>query len=117
MKADPIMKAIKSALDDKKAEDIITIDVREKTPLMDYHVICTASNTRKMGAIKEEVEKQIELANGRIHHVEGTPESGWILVDAFDIIVHIFSPEERDRIRLEEIFKPKRVKAPKDGVN
>lgn len=107
------MKAIKLALEEKKAEDIIIIDVREKTPLNDYHVICSASNQRKMAAIKEEVEKQIEHAGGKLHHIEGTPESGWILVDAFDIIVHIFSLEERDRIRLEDLFKPKKAtKAP-----
>jgi ribosome-associated protein len=107
------MKAIKLALEEKKAEDIIIIDVREKTPLNDYHVICSASNPRKMAAIKEEVEKQIEHAGGKLHHIEGTPESGWILVDAFDIIVHIFSLEERDRIRLEDLFKPKKAtKAP-----
>jgi ribosome-associated protein len=110
MKTDPIMKAIKTALEEKKAEDIITIDVRDKTPLMDFHVICTAGNSRKMDAIKEEVEHQIILAGGKLHHIEGKPESGWILVDAFDIIVHIFSPEERDRIKLEDIFKPKRSK-------
>lgn len=109
MRSDPIMKAIKVALEEKKAEDIIIIDVREKTPLNDYHVICSASNTRKMWAIKEEVEKQIDLVGGKIHHVEGTPESGWVLVDAFDIIVHIFSLEERERIHLEDLFKPKKA--------
>lgn len=109
------MDAIMLALEEKKAEDIITIDVTNKTPLNDYHVICTASNTRKMWAIKEEIEKQIEAIDGKIHHIEGTPESGWVLVDAFDIIVHIFSPQERERIKLEDIFKPKKKRTVEEG--
>jgi len=109
MKTDPTLKAVKTALKEKLAEDIIVIDVREKTPLNDYHVICTANNSRKMDAIKEEVLKQVIQAEGKIHHVEGRPESGWILVDAYDVIVHIFSPEERERIKLEDIFKPKKT--------
>jgi len=59
MKTDPTLKAVKTALKEKLAEDIIVIDVREKTPLNDYHVICTANNSRKMDAIKEEVLKQV----------------------------------------------------------
>jgi len=108
MRTDPIMKAVKTALKEKLAEDIIVVDVREKTPLCDYHVICSANNVRKMDAIKEEVIKEIEMTGGKFHHVEGIPESGWILIDAYDIIIHIFSHEERDRIRLEDIFKPKK---------
>ncbi len=108
MRTDSIMKAVKTALEEKKAEDIIVIDVREKTPLNDYHVICTGGNPRKMDAIKDEVEKQVVLAGGKIHHTEGIPTSGWILIDAYDIIVHIFSDEERERIKLEDLFKPKK---------
>jgi ribosome-associated protein len=104
-----MLKVIKAALEEKKAEEVIVIDVREKTPLNDYHVICSGSNPRKMWAIKEEVEHQLIAAGSKIHHVEGTPESGWVLVDAYDFIIHIFSPEERERIRLEDLFKPKKT--------
>jgi ribosome-associated protein len=69
-----------------------------------------------MWAIKEEVEHQLIAAGGKIHHVEGTPESGWVLVDAYDFIIHIFSPEERDRIKLEDLFKPKKT-AQKEPVS
>ncbi len=110
MKTDPILKAVKFALKEKLADDIIVIDVRDKTPLNDYHVICSASNPRKMASIRDEIEVQVLAAGSKLHHTEGAPESGWILVDAFDVIVHIFSPEERERIKLEELFKPKRAK-------
>ncbi len=91
-------------LEETKAEDVQIIDVRDRTPFSEYYILVTATNPRQMNAIKEAVVKKIESLKGSINHVEGSENSGWILVDAYHVIVNIFSKEERERISLEQIL-------------
>jgi ribosome-associated protein len=108
MKEDKILQAAKRGLEAKLAEDIEVIDVSNLTPLAEYYLLATASNPRKMKAIQEEVEKQIMDSNGKIHHVEGIPQSGWVLIDAYHIIIHIFTPDERERINFSDLLSRRR---------
>lgn len=111
-----LLKTIIQAIDEKQGENIEIIDVTPNTPLASYYVICSASNVRKLNAIKEGIVERLEKMRLPIHHVEGTTESGWILVDAYDVIVHIFSEENRQEINLETLLKGlKRI--PAEGIN
>ncbi|MDY0345142.1 MAG: ribosome silencing factor [Bacilli bacterium] len=104
MNPDKYTKGILQLLEETKAEDIQLIDVRDRTPFSEYYILVTATNPRQMNAIKEAVVKKIELLKGKINHVEGGENSGWILVDAYHVIINIFSKEERERISLEQIL-------------
>lgn len=104
MNSDKYTKGILQLLEETKAEDIQIIDVRDKTPFSEYYILVTATNPRQMNALKEAVVEKIETLKGKINHVEGNENSGWILVDAYHVIINIFSKEERDRISLEQIL-------------
>jgi len=94
------------AIADKKGEDIILMDIREHTLFADYFVICSGASERQLKAIVEGVSevarKQFQV---HAHHVEGDPESGWILLDYTDIIIHVFSAERRRFYNLESLWK------------
>ena len=104
MNSDKYTKGILQLLEETKAEDIQIIDVRDKTPFSEYYILVTATNPRQMNALKEAVVEKIETLKGKINHVEGNENSGWILVDAYHVVVNIFSKEERERISLEQIL-------------
>lgn len=107
MRKDKVVKLVESVLEEHKASDIVTLDVSEKTPFADFYVLATAGNIRQLNALKELVEEALEKNKMSINHIEGTPESGWILIDAHHVIINIFSKEERERISLEEIMSKK----------
>jgi ribosome-associated protein len=104
LNSDKYTKGILQLLEETKAEDIQIIDVRDKTPFSEYYILVTATNPRQMNALKEAVVEKIETFKGKINHVEGNENSGWILVDAYHVIINIFSKEERERISLEQIL-------------
>jgi len=104
LNSDKYTKGILQLLEETKAEDIQIIDVRDKTPFSEYYILVTATNPRQMNALKEAVVEKIETLKGKINHVEGNENSGWILVDAYHVVVNIFSKEERERISLEQIL-------------
>lgn len=104
MRVEEIVKLVTETLNEKKAEDVEVLDVRDRTPLTDFYVIATANNLRLMNALKEAVEEALEKNKLALNHVEGKPESGWILVDAYSVIINIFTPEERERILLKDLL-------------
>ena len=87
---------------DKKGEDIVLLDVRERTLIADYFVICSGTSERQLKAIveavTENVKKQYRLP---ARYVEGNPVGGWVLIDYRDVIVHIFAPDRRTFYDLE----------------
>ena len=107
MRKDKTVKLVEEVLNEHKAQDIVTIDVSEKTPFADFYVLATAGNIRQLNALKELVQEALEKNKMSINHTEGTPGSGWILIDAHHVIINIFSKEERERISLEEVMKRK----------
>lgn len=92
-------------LENKKASEVVFYDTTNLTPLYDKVVVATALNERHIGALIEDVEVFLDKNEIKVKHVEGTPESGWMLVDAYDIVVHIMIEEERNRIPLDKILK------------
>ena len=79
--------------------------VEELTTLTDYFVICEGKSERQLRAINDAILDELKKQEVSIYHKEGTPESGWILLDYGNVIVHIFSPERRYYYQLEELWK------------
>lgn len=92
------------ALEDKKAEDIQIIDIAGISVIADYFVIANGSNSNHVQAMVDNVEEALYKAGYKEYHVEGR-DSGWVLMDYGDIIVHIFNKESRDYYNLERIWK------------
>jgi len=113
--ADDALKAILTSLDDSKAEDIVTIDIAGKSALADYMVVASGRSQRHVSAIAEHIDRDLSEAGGRIARIEGVPHCDWVLLDAGDVIVHIFRPEVRSFYNLEKMWaatdEPQPVKA------
>jgi ribosome-associated protein len=90
---------------DKQASDIILLDIQSIASFADYFVLLSADNMRLINSLVEDIALQLKLEGVNIMHKEGTIESGWVLLDYGDVLIHVFSPEERDYYRLEELWK------------
>ena len=102
------MKIVLDRLDDMKAEDTVTIDLRGKSSLADYLIVTTGRANRHVGAIAENVVKDLGEAGMKGLHIEGLPNCDWVLIDTGDIIVHVFRPEVRSFYSLEKMWAPGR---------
>jgi ribosome-associated protein len=102
--AEETLHLILSRLDDMKAEETVTIDLRGKTPLTDYMIVTTGRVNRHVGAIAENVMKGLSEAGIKGVHVEGLQNSDWVLIDSGDVIVHVFRPEVREFYNLERMW-------------
>ena len=94
-----------AALEDKKAEDIHVIDIREVSILADYFIIANGTNTNQVQALTDNVDEQLGKAGYHVKQVEGYNTANWILMDYGDIIVHIFDKENRLFYDLERIWR------------
>jgi ribosome-associated protein len=81
------------------------LDTRQVCSFADYFVICSGDSDRQIDAIREEIHIVLKREGVLFHHIEGTSDSGWILIDAGGVIVHIFSPQQRDYYRLDDLWK------------
>ena len=97
-------KMVCHALSEKKAEDIRVIDIAEISPLADYFVIATGSNANQLQAMVDAVDEELTKAGHTARQIEGNRNSTWILMDYNDIIVHVFSKEDRLFYDLERIW-------------
>ena len=93
------------ALDDKKAEDLRVLDVSEQSSITDFLVLATGTSEPHLRALRIEVEKALDTAQARIVGMEIPQESGWMVIDAFDVMVHFFTAEQRERYGLENLWK------------
>lgn len=106
--AEATLKIVLDRLDDMKAEDTVTIDLRGKSSIADYMVVTTGRANRHVGAIAENVVKELGEAGMKGLHVEGLPNCDWVLIDTGDVIVHVFRPEVRTFYSLEKMWTPLR---------
>jgi ribosome-associated protein len=90
---------------DKQANNIVLLDVRELAGFTDYFVICSGDSERQLRTIQEEVWESLKREKVTPHHQEGTVDSGWLLLDYGDVIVHIFSAAEREHYKLDELWR------------
>ena len=97
----------KAAVDiaaDKKASDVLLLDIRDISSIADYFVICTGNNTRQIQSIADALNDDLKKQGAQLLYREGDAETGWILLDYGDIIIHVFAPKERDYYRLERLW-------------
>ncbi len=102
--SDAILATILKSLTDDKAEDIVQIDLRGKTEIGDYMVICSGRSTRQVSSISEKLAQTIKDEFGRTPKVEGKDIGDWVLIDTGDVIVHVFRPEVREFYQLEKMW-------------
>lgn len=104
--SDSILDAILSSLDDDKAEEIVKIDLRGRSEMADWMVICSGRSTRQVVSIAEKLTDRLKQDQGVPTKVEGKASGDWVLIDAGDVIVHVFRPEVREFYQLEKMWLP-----------
>ena len=103
-----VLQDVLTALDDSKAEEIVQIDLAGKTSIADVMIIATGRSNVHVGAIADRVVKALKAQGVAAPRVEGLPHCDWVLVDAGDVIVHVFRPEVRQFYNLEKMWSGSR---------
>ncbi len=93
------------ALDGKKAGDLRVFDVSEQSSITDFLVLATATSEPHLRAMRVELEKTVDASKTRIVGIDAAQDSGWIVVDLFDVMVHLFLPDRRSQYSLERLWK------------
>lgn len=104
--SEQLLERILQSLDDDKAEDVVTIGLRGRSEMADYMVICSGRSSRQVGAISEKLADRLKADFGYLCKIEGKETGDWVLIDAGDVIVHVFRPEVRDFYQLEKMWLP-----------
>ncbi|AUM74809.1 ribosome silencing factor [Paracoccus jeotgali] len=102
--SDEILARILGSLDDDKAEDVVTIDLRGRSAMADHMVIASGRNARHVATIAEKLTQRLKDATGRTARIEGKETGDWVLIDTADVVVHVFRPEVRDFYQLEKMW-------------
>jgi ribosome-associated protein len=102
--ADSIARTIAHTASDAMAADVVVLGISDLTTIADYFVICTADNERQLRAIQRDIDEALTKADVNVRRVEGTPDSGWVLMDCGDVIVHIFGKEQRTFYSLDQLW-------------
>ena len=98
-----------NALEDKKGEDIVLLDLKELGIFTDYFVLCTGTSDRMLNALADGVVEDVHKKNRRKGRKEGLARDGWLVVDYGEVVVHLFSPDQRDYYSLEELWDEGKV--------
>lgn len=105
--------AAAAAANDKKARDLVLMDMRELVDYTDYMLVCTGATPRQTGAIAEEVRQRLRQdLSAPVQRIEGQREGEWILIDLLDVVVHVFTPEAREFYRLDRLWR----QAPRESL-
>ncbi|VAW05037.1 Ribosomal silencing factor RsfA [hydrothermal vent metagenome] len=113
--SDALLARILSSLTEDKAEDIVQIDLRSKSSIGDYMVICSGRSTRQVTALAQKLVDRLKHELNRPCKIEGEDAGDWVLVDTGDVIVHIFRPEVREFYQLEKMWLPAGKAAASEG--
>lgn len=98
-----IARAVRAALE-KKAQDVVVLDLRHTPAFTDFFLLCSGQNARQVHAIADAVEEALKTAKVRPAHIEGYDRAEWVLMDYFTFIVHIFTPQTRAFYSLERLW-------------
>lgn len=101
----PILSLVVRALDDKKADDIRVLKVSEQSSITDYLVLATGTSDPHLRALRVELEKVLDGAGVHIVGMDTSQESGWLVIDAFDVMIHVMTPDNRKKYALENLWK------------
>ena len=98
-----LLNLVQKVLDDNKANDIVTIDLKGKTSIANYMVIASGTSNRHVASLADKLKYELKH-NGYSCSSEGEEKANWVLIDAFDVIIHIFCPEVREFYNLEKMW-------------
>lgn len=101
-----LLQIILASLEDDKAEEILSVDLRGKSEMADYMVIASGRSSRQVAAISDKLTDRLKADAGLIARTEGKAQGDWVLIDAGDVIVHVFRPEVREFYQLEKMWMP-----------
>jgi ribosome-associated protein len=101
-----VLAAVLASLDDDKAEDVVEIDLRGRSDMADYMVICSGRSSRQVAAISEKLVDRLKQDLHVPSKMEGKETGDWVLIDTGDVIVHVFRPEVREFYQLEKMWLP-----------
>lgn len=101
-----MLERVLASLDDDKAEDVVTIDLRGRSAMADHMVIASGRSSRQVASIAEKMAERLKQECGRLVRIEGKDTGDWVLIDTDDVIVHIFRPEVREFYQLEKMWMP-----------
>ena len=104
-----LAKVAREALLDKKAVNVLVLDVRGISDVTDYFVIATGNSHPHLKALMSECERVLQATRSRAFRVSGKPESGWLVADYWDVVVHIFTPDARGFYGLEALWKDAKI--------
>jgi len=104
--ADDVLARVLVSLDDDKAEDIVQIDLRGRSDVADYMVICSGRSSRQVASISEKLVDKLKAELRLTSKIEGKETGDWVLIDTGDVIVHVFRPEVREFYQLEKMWMP-----------
>jgi ribosome-associated protein len=117
MGADELLREIARYAADKKAIDMVELDLREVLGYTDYFVVCSGNTARQAAAIHDGIHEGLKHEHELLpRRVEGTAQAGWILMDYLDVVVHIFTPQTREFYRLEQLWGEAPVRAAGEGA-
>ncbi len=102
--ASQMLQLVLERLDEMKAEDLVTIDLTGKSSIADQMVVASGRSSRHVGAVADDVVEHLKKSGVKGIRVEGQPNCDWVLIDAGDVIVHVFRPEVRDFYQIEKMW-------------
>ena len=105
-RSEALRDAILTLLDKEKAEDIVWIDLRGRSEMADWMVICSGRSSRQVGALSEKLVEHLKQEHDQPCKVEGKSAGDWALIDAGDAVIHVFRPEVREFYQLEKMWMP-----------
>ena len=104
-----VQKLVLEVLDDAKAEDIVSIDLKGKSSIADFMVIASGRSQRHVGAVADQLQRKLKDAGFGSPRVEGMPHCDWVLIDTNSVVVHLFRPEVREFYNLEKMWSVEKV--------
>ena len=104
--SEQVLAEVLASLDDDKAEEVVQIDLRGRSDVADYMVICSGRSSRQVASLSDKLGDRLKDAFRISPKMEGKETGDWVLIDALDVIVHVFRPEVRDFYQLEKMWLP-----------
>ncbi|SEN33509.1 ribosome-associated protein [Pseudorhodobacter antarcticus] len=101
-----LLARVLASVDDDKAENVVMIDLRGRSDMADYMVICEGRSSRQVASISEKLADRLKQEFGMVCRMEGKETGDWVLIDTGDVIVHVFRPEVREFYDLEKMWQP-----------
>ncbi len=102
--APELLELIVNTLESDKAEDIVQIDLRGRSSIGDFMVVCSGRSSRQVSALSQKLVERIKHETGRLSKIEGRDTGDWVLIDTGDVVVHVFRPEVREFYQLEKMW-------------